>query len=169
MEATLSTQRSFVNALGARARELIVRPRVNKGGVGALQVPADVRSRIAGVDSGTTNLASLVSTVSLVVLDMIPSTVFMECITGDVPVVAIVPEGTVFTPLAAEFYEEFTRLGILHGSPEDAARFVARLNTRSWWNDVSSRACVRDYQHTFCNRDLSLVRRARKSRLERIE
>jgi putative transferase (TIGR04331 family) len=158
IEQTHAVQRRFFAALGHRAAEVVVRPRVNKGGMGAHQVLPEVSARVAAIDSGTTPMTALVSQTRLVVLDMMPSTLFMECVTADVPVIALVPEETTFTPLAAEFYDEFFRLGLLQRTPEEAARFLAGLDPRSWWRDVRGRRCFQDYLRTFCNRDEARLR-----------
>jgi putative transferase (TIGR04331 family) len=150
-------QRFFAGLSDDRAARVVVRPRTNKGGLGERQVIDEARPRLRAIDDGASRMVDLVADAELVVLDMFPSTAFMECITGGVPVVAIVPEDTAFTESAARYYDEFARIGLLHQSPESAAAFLNHLSVRSWWSDVSALDCFQDYLNVFCNRDPSRI------------
>jgi hypothetical protein len=158
IERTFEVQQRFFAGLSDDyVARIVVRPRTNKGGVGKWQVVDEARPRVRAIDDGASRMVHLVTDAELVILDMFPSTAFMECITGGVPVVAIVPEGTAFTENAARHYDEFVRIGLLHRSPEAAAAFLKRLSVRAWWSEVSSLDCFRDYLNVFCNRDASRI------------
>ena len=150
LELTLAEQdRFFALLTEEKARRVTVRPRVNKGGSPLVQVSDRARGRVA-VDDGRTKWNELVSRAELVILDSFPSTAFMECVTAGVPVIAIVPEATVFTPLAAGFYEEAYRSGVLHRSPESAAAFLNDLTVSAWWRSVRRQRWFPEYVQTFC-------------------
>jgi putative transferase (TIGR04331 family) len=121
------------------------------------QVVDEVRSRVRAIDDGASRMIDLVRESELLVLDMFPSTAFMESMTADVPIIAIVPEDAAFTENAASFYDEFFKIGLLHKSPASAAAFLNHLNVRHWWQGVTRLTCFKEYLATFCNRDLSLL------------
>jgi putative transferase (TIGR04331 family) len=154
IERTHATQRSFFGTLRDElAAKIVVRPRTDVGSLGDSQILDEVRSKVRAIDDGASRMVDLVRDVELVILDMLPSTVFMECAATDTPVIAIVPEETVFTATAARFYDEFLNTGLLHRSAEAAAAFLNQLNVRAWWQDVRRMDSFRDYLNIFCNRD----------------
>ena len=163
IEKTYAVQRSFFGTLrDERAAKVVVRSRSAEGGLGENQVLDEVRSRVRAIDDGASRMVDLVSEAELVVLDMLPSTAFMECATADVPVIAIVPEETTFTANAARFYDEFLNIGLLQRSAESAAAFLNHLDVASWWQEVRRLDSFRDYLNIFCNRDASRLGMASK-------
>jgi putative transferase (TIGR04331 family) len=155
LEATLATQERFFASLGDdEARRVTIRPRVNKGGDPAEQVGDRIRRRTVRLDDGRTRWESLAGQAELVVLDAFPSTAFMECLTAGVPVIALVPESTAFTEIAAPYYDQAFADGVLHASPESAAQFVNDLDVAAWWAAVRGRDWFTDYLHTFCRMQL---------------
>jgi putative transferase (TIGR04331 family) len=161
IETTYAVQRRFFGTLSHQlASKVVVRPHVSKGGLAERQIAKEVRSRLQGVDDGSSRMVDLVKGAEIVILDNFPTTAFMECLVGNVPVVAIIPEGTLFTETATEFYDEFFRLGLLQRSPEDAAAFLNQLHPGSWWKGVTKLDCLGEYLNTFCNMDIAARRAA---------
>jgi putative transferase (TIGR04331 family) len=156
IEATRTIQRRFFGTLrDERAAKIVVRPCVKKGGSVASQIVEEIRPRVRCIDDGTARMVDQFRDTELVILDRFPSTIFMECVTADVPVIGIVPNDVEFTQNASRFYDEFFRLGLLHKDPESAAAFLNSLTVGSWWQEVTRLDSFRDYLHTFCNRDIS--------------
>jgi putative transferase (TIGR04331 family) len=156
IETTHSVQRRFFGVLSDRgAATIVIRPRILKADPAENQIIDGVRSRVQSIDDGYSRMVDLVREAELVILDGFPSTAFMECVTADVPVIAIVPEGTAFTETAGKFYDEFFRIGLLQRSPELAGDFLNGLSVGSWWRDVRQLDCFREYLSTFCNMDVS--------------
>jgi len=160
LETTHGVQKRFFGALrDERTAKIVIRPRLNKGGLVERQLINGLQTRVQAIDNGASRMVDLVKDAELVILDNFPSTAFMECLIADVPVIGIIPEGTQFTSIATQFYDEFHRLGLLHHIPDSAARFLNRLNVRSWWREeVAGLDCIREYLRTFCNRDVSKLR-----------
>lgn len=151
IDETLQIQERFVLSLPpALRRNIVVRPRVNHGGSARSQVSERIGRQIKGVDGGTASFTKLLGKAEIVVLDMFPSTAFMECLSVGKPVIAIVPDSTVFTALAWEFYADFFKLGLLHHTPEEAAGFLTGTHIRGWWSEILGNDLVTLYMNTFC-------------------
>jgi putative transferase (TIGR04331 family) len=160
IDTTLATQQRFFGALKtSRARKIVIRPHTQKRGHAETQIIEQAQRSVVAIDDGTSLMADLIKDAELVILDNFPSTAFLECAIGDVPVVAIVPAETEFTQIARTFYDEFFAAGLLHRSPESAAAFLNRLDVKSWWQRVSRQPIFRDYVATFGNRDTSRLPR----------
>ena len=148
---TLEVQERFFEALPTRCRQcVVIRPRVNKGGLAINQVSPKVLGHIDRIDSGKTSMVELESQAEVVILDMFPSTTFMECLVARRPVIAIVPSGTTFTPLASGFYDHFFVVGLLHRTPESAAQFLGETPLRQWWHGIETDGIVAEYMNKFC-------------------
>ncbi|MGE3518436.1 MAG: hypothetical protein AB7J63_05745 [Vicinamibacterales bacterium] len=148
---TLDVQDRFLAVLSdSRARKIVIRPRVNKGGSPLRQAGDRARNAGLAIDAGTSPWTQLARDAELVILDSFPSTVFMECISAGVPVVAIVPPSTVVTTLAEQFYRRFFAIGLLHRTPESAGEFLNGVSVKTWWTSVQAQAWFPDYVNTFC-------------------
>jgi putative transferase (TIGR04331 family) len=154
IQQTLEIQERLIRRLHAsKRRKIVIRPRVNKGGNDKEQVSEVIVRAIGGVDSGKTNIARLVGHAELVIVDLFPTTIFMECLVSGKPVIAIVPATTRFTPLAEMYYHEFFEIGLLQKSPEAAAEFLNHVNLRSWWRHVMENELIKAYMDSFCRID----------------
>ncbi|MEX1257177.1 MAG: hypothetical protein WEG36_06125 [Gemmatimonadota bacterium] len=152
---TVETQdRFFAELQVAKAAKVLLRPRAVPGGSSDPQIGPRARSVVAGIDGGTLSWAKVGNRSEIVILDAFPTTLFLECLHAGIPVVAIVPETVCFTEVAAPFYEEFARAGILHANPESAARFLNSLDIPRWWSEVESSTWFQEYMRTFCRTEL---------------
>jgi putative transferase (TIGR04331 family) len=160
IDSTLATQECFFGALKTSlAGKILIRPHTQKRGHAETQIIEEARRSVVAIDDGTSLMADLIKYAELLILDDFPSTAFLECAIGDVPVLAIVPAETEFTQIARAFYDEFFAAGLLHRSPESAAAFLNQLDVKSWWRHVSRQPIFLDYIATFANRDTSRLPR----------
>lgn len=104
-------------------------------------------------DYGQTPMMDLFQCAEVVVIDMMPTTVFSQCLLIDKPVIVILPNPGDFTPLARKYYDEFVRVEMFHESAESAANFINKTSIRSWWQKVKENAVLNGYMRTFCNTD----------------
>jgi putative transferase (TIGR04331 family) len=149
---TLDLQRRFFSTLRHKdIARTVIRPRTQRGGSPELQVWPQIRSSVKAIDDGRSNMADVVRGAEIVILDSFPSSIFMECASAGLPVVAIVPDAIAFTDLASRFYVEFAHIGVLHHTAESAANFVSRTSIRAWWREVQSMDVFQTFLRTYCN------------------
>jgi putative transferase (TIGR04331 family) len=149
---TLELQRRFFSTLRSQhIAKTVIRTRTKRGGSPELQVWPQIRSNVKAIDDGRSSIADVVRGAEIVIVDSFPSSIFMECASAGLPVIAIVPEAIEFTDLANRFYVEFARLGVLHHTAESAANFLNGTSIRAWWREVQTMDVFQTFLRTYCN------------------
>lgn len=152
---TLALQDGFLSALSDKNRmDTIIRGRDLSGRGGAGFGNKGALGPVRMLDSGQASMGKLMGLSRVVVVDMMPTTVFPECLIRGKPVVAIVPGIGGFTKIAQRLYGEFFRLGIFHETAESAAKFLNAIDVGSWWRRVMRDNAVKDYMSTFCRTEI---------------
>ncbi len=149
--ATLDLQRRFFSTLRPQhIAKIVIRTRAQRGGSPELQVWPPIRSKVKAIE-GDKSMTDVVRGAEIVILDAFPSSIFMECASAGLPVIAIMPEAIEFTDLASQFYVEFTRIGVLHHTAESAANFLNSTAILAWWREVQTMDVFRTFLRTYCN------------------